>query len=231
MKSPSQKYKSPHFDSSPIPVKFLILHYTAQSFEQTLHIFSSQKPVSSHLLINEEGQVFELVKCWQGECYRAFHAGKSLWIEQSPLRKKWESFNDFSIGIELVNLNGNFFPYSPAQYETLFQVLHHLKKTYPELRNPERILGHEHIAGFRGKVDPGFLFDWKQLFEKAYGLSSGPQRNSQITKKEAEKLAKHFKTKSLTDKQSEKINLILENSHPFWLKKLQLKWLSFKSSI
>ncbi len=80
-------------------------------------------------------------------------------------------FNGFSIGIELVNRNGNLFPYTKAQYRSLALICKRLQRYYKALCNPERVLGHEHIAGYRGKVDPGHCFDWSLFFKMSYGSS------------------------------------------------------------
>ena len=225
--SPQREYKSPHFDPTPIPVEFLILHYTAQSLKGSLDIFlstSTEKAVSCHLLIDREGQVFEMVSCWEGVCHRAFHAGKSRWTEPKQPSQTWNSFNNFSIGVELVNLNGNFYSYAEAQYQSLFQVIGHLQKTYPKLNDPYRILGHEHIAGFRGKVDPGTKFHWERLFQEVYGTLSPPERSPHISEVQIKQLAPLL-SNSLNDEKAKKLSLILENSAPFWLKKLRLKML------
>lgn len=222
--SPLQKYKSPHFDSVSIPVEFLVIHYTAQSLKESLKIFLSKNrrssPVSCHLLIDRRGKVFELVSCWNGVCHRAFHAGKSQWTEG---KKTFQSFNDFSIGVELVNLNGNFYPYTNSQYQSLFQTLFHLKKIYPTLQNPQRILGHEHIAGFRGKADPGIQFQWRRLFHEVYKITP-PKRPSLFSEKQIESLSPFFK-KSLSDEKAKEVSLILESSVPFAIKKRRLKLL------
>lgn len=222
--TPLKEYKSPHFDSKPIPVEFLVLHYTAQSFQGTLNIFLSDKPaVSCHLLIDRKGKVFEMVSCWEGICHRAFHAGKSHWTDpQNPL-KNWESFNNFSMGIELVNWNGNFYPYTEAQYLSLFQVIRHLKTVYPQLENPHRILGHEQVAGFRGKVDPGIQLNWKRLFQEVYNRPSVPERTSQLSQNHIKHLTPLLR-KPLNDEKAKQLNLLLESSAPFWWKKLRLKY-------
>lgn len=221
---PLQKYKSPHFDSVSIPVEFLVIHYTAQSLEGSLNIFLSNTshslPVSCHLLIGREGQIFELVSCWKGVCHRAFHAGESQWVE----RKHWRSFNNFSVGVELVNWNGNFYPYTEAQYQSLFRTIHHFKKLYPQLKDPNRIIGHEHIAGFRGKADPGFEFQWEKLFREVYGRDASPQRRPLISENQIKSLTPFFK-KSLNDEKARAASLILESSIPFSLKKQRLKLL------
>ena len=137
---------SPNRDDWEIPVEYLVLHYTAVSLQETLDIF--MKPngtVSAHLVIDMDGSVYELVDCLDGKALRSRHAGPSLWQEGD---KQWKKFNDFSIGIELVNYNGNIFPYHQAQYEALISVIKNLQKHYPKLKDCNRILGHEHIAGF-----------------------------------------------------------------------------------
>jgi N-acetyl-anhydromuramyl-L-alanine amidase AmpD len=73
------------------------------------------------------------------------------------------AFNMFSIGIEIINLNGNLFPYTEAQYAALTELLAHLIRRFPVLARAGRIVGHEDIAGFRGKCDPGVLFDWARV--------------------------------------------------------------------
>ena len=174
-------YRSPHFKDQIIPVEFVILHYTAQSLKESLNIFlSPESKVSCHLLIDRDGSTYELVDCWEVRAKKAFHAGHSLW--RGSENKNWKGFNNFSIGIELVNWNGNLFPYPDKQYQSLFEVLTHLKTQYPQLKNPDRLLGHEHIAGFRGKKDPGYLFDWSYLFQNVYGESNQSKNKIEFVK-------------------------------------------------
>ncbi|WP_062262550.1 N-acetylmuramoyl-L-alanine amidase [Endozoicomonas arenosclerae] len=163
-------HPSPNFDSREIPVEFLILHYTAVDLQGTLDIFSSAEyGVSAHLVIDLDGTVYELVSCLNGTAHRAWHAGVSRWQEK-------EAFNDFAIGIELVNFNGNIFSFTDEQYLALQQVIQQLQQHYPKLSDPERILGHEQIAGFRGKADPGCCFDWNRLFTDLFPNQSHPVR-------------------------------------------------------
>ena len=222
MTKPLRNHKSPHFLAESIPVEFLVIHYTAQSLKSTLDIFLSKEgQVSSHLIIGKNGELYELVKCWDGVCYKAFHAGKSRWRED---KKLWENFNSFSLGIELVNPNGNLFPYAEPQKQTLFKALKHLQTMYPTLKNPHRILGHEHIAGFRGKADPGYFFDWNEFFKENFSTQKPPQRNSLYSKTKQQTLSRILKNPThLEDRIAKKISIILENSFPFWIKKWQLK--------
>lgn len=215
-----KNHKSPHFIKKKLSVEFVILHYTAQSLKESLHIFTKQKSpkVSAHLLIDEKGELYELVSCLEGFCYQAFHSGLSYYKDCK--NQIWNQFNLFSIGIEMVNKNGNAFSYTQSQYHSLFYILSHLQNLYPALKNPERVLGHEHIAGFRGKKDPGYLFDWPLLFQKVY--QSSCLLKPSLSQKQHQKLVQVLPS-SLNDLQAKKVSLILENAWPFWIKKFMIK--------
>lgn len=160
--------RSPNFDDRVIPVEFLVIHYTACDLERTLDILCNpERKASSHLVVDEGGEIFELVECLESSAgpKRAWHAGVSK-LERDG--KVWEGFNDFSIGIEVVNLNGNVFPFLGVQYEAIEHIIKYLAAKYPALKDPRRIVGHEEIAGFRGKVDPGHRFDWNRIAANCY---------------------------------------------------------------
>jgi len=226
---PIRSHVSPNFKKQIIEVEFVILHYTAQDLKSSLDIFlNPTSQVSCHLLIDEVGQIYELVSCWNHICYKALHAGKSFFRDSSD--QKWESFNDFSIGIEMVNPNGNIFPYTTTQYDRLFQVLNHLKGIYPKLQNPKRILGHEHIAGFRNKSDPGYLFDWNLLFQKVYHTNKPAYIKPLLNSKQYHALSfvkslidPAVTQKSLQNHIFKSISLILETKWPFWFKIFRIK--------
>ena len=166
------RLSSPNCDQSEIDVEHLILHYTAVDLQGTLDIFMNREGgVSAHLVIDTDGEIYELVQCLEGKAWRAWHAGVSCYGDR-------EAFNDHSIGIELVNMNGNLFPYTEAQYESLQHVVQQLQQHYPALSDPERVLGHEHIAGFRGKADPGLHFDWQRFFNECYPGAQAPKREA-----------------------------------------------------
>jgi len=167
-------HTSPNHDQRRIAVEFVVLHYTACSLSRTLELFTDRgSGVSAHLVIGEEGEIAELVPCLEGTAARAWHAGHSRWHDGSRL---WQGFNDFSVGIELVNLNGNLLPFPPAQLASLERVMSELKGHYPALASPHRVVGHEHIAGWRGKADPGALFDWQRFFATVYPGGEAPPR-------------------------------------------------------
>jgi len=70
------------------------------------------------------------------------------------------------------------FPYTEKQYSALKEVTDHFRSEYEALNSPHRVLGHEHIAGWRGKVDPGSYFDWPKFYEGIYGEIDVPIRNN-----------------------------------------------------
>ena len=159
-------FRSPNTDFKVITVQFLVLHYTGCSLDKTLSIFKdAKKKVSAHFVIGRDGDVYEIIPCLDKRPLKAFHAGKSFW---KSFRGRWENFNNISVGIELVNNNGNIFPYTKQQYKSLAELVQDLKVNYPLLEDPHRVLGHEHISGFRGKVDPGVQFKWSEFFKQAY---------------------------------------------------------------
>ncbi|WP_263081003.1 N-acetylmuramoyl-L-alanine amidase [Endozoicomonas sp. Mp262] len=167
---------SPNRDDWEIPVEYLVLHYTAVDLQDTLAIF--MKPggvISAHLVIDRDGSIYELVDCLEGKTLRGRHSGPSQWLQGEKLK---EQFNDFSIGIELVNYNGNIFPFTDEQYSTLTWIVNKLQRHYPALNDPGRIVGHEHIAGFRGKADPGLCFDWPRFYQDCFPEQLAPLRTS-----------------------------------------------------
>ncbi|MDP0589615.1 MAG: N-acetylmuramoyl-L-alanine amidase [Candidatus Endonucleobacter bathymodioli] len=165
-----------NLDNWEIPVEYIVLHYTAADLQDTLTIFTTlDKIVSAHIVIDVDGSIYELVDCLDGKALRSRHAGPSYWNEEDYMR---ERFNNFSIGIELVNYNGNIFPFSDDQYTALIDVIIRLQKHFPSLKDPNRILGHEHIAGYRGKADPGLCFDWSRLFTHCFSAKKPPARYS-----------------------------------------------------
>lgn len=174
----NRSIRSPNFDPTNIDVQFVVIHYTACGLQSTFDIFRDpDRKASSHIVISNSGEVYEVVKCLDGQVQRAWHAGKSKWYESNKI---WEGFNDFSLGIELVNNNGNLLAYNDKQYESLIKVIQHFKEHHPSLLSPSRILGHEHISGWRGKVDPGWMFDWKRLFIECYPEDDAPTREPSL---------------------------------------------------
>lgn len=178
---------SPNFDPQEIKVEFVLLHYTGVSMQHTQRIFMTPKSASAHMVIDRDGQLYEFVACLGGRAYKAWHAGKSKLVLAN--RTKRESFNACALGIELVNFNGNVFAYTEEQYLALAALLRHLKQQYPALQSADCLLGHEEVAGYRGKIDPGQCFDWPRIEHAVYGASRTRPHRAILSKRRLSVLA------------------------------------------
>jgi N-acetylmuramoyl-L-alanine amidase len=157
----SNAYTSPNFSPEQIPVEFVVLHYTAADLKRTMQIFGDrERKVCAHFVLDVDGTVYDLGGFLEGRILKGAHAGESFLDIDGT---KYASLNNMSIGIEIVNLNGNLIPYTEAQYAALTELLERLIRRFPVLRQPSRLIGHEHIAGHRGKCDPGLQFDWGRV--------------------------------------------------------------------
>jgi N-acetyl-anhydromuramyl-L-alanine amidase AmpD len=159
-------FSSPNFDPVDIPVEFLILHYTACDLRRTLEIFLNRETkVTAHFVLDRNGDVYDLGGFKDDKALRGAHAGKSQ-IEVNG--ESYSALNNISIGIEIINLNGNVLDYTGEQYQALTDLILQMQTSFPPLQDPSRIVGHEHIAGWRGKADPGLKFDWDRLFKSLH---------------------------------------------------------------
>ncbi|MCL6230220.1 N-acetylmuramoyl-L-alanine amidase [Bartonella bilalgolemii] len=156
-------------------VCFLVMHYTAIDFKESVAALTGTK-VSSHYLVPDplektyieagfkDMRIFNLVD----ENERAWHAGISSWAGKSDL-------NDTSIGIEIVNvvtdndMNGMpiFPPYNPMQIDAVKELALNILQRYPGI-TPTNVVGHSDIAPDR-KSDPGAAFPWKELYTVGIG--------------------------------------------------------------
>src|SRR5437764_2833934 len=100
--------QSPNFDRRPdnTVIDTIVLHSTViPTLEATTQAFYNPKSeVSSHFTIGKDGSIVQNVSTFK----RAWHAGVSKDVEGR------QHVNDFSIGIEMVNLNDGKDPYPPA---------------------------------------------------------------------------------------------------------------------
>lgn len=144
---------SPNHDARIEDPDMIVLHYTGmQTGAAALErLRDTEAKVSSHYLIEEDGQVYRLVN----EDRRAWHAGVSHWAGVDTL-------NGCSIGIEIVN-PGHEWGYR-AFPEVQMQAVERLVADIIRRRAIplERVVGHSDIAPTR-KDDPGELFDWRRL--------------------------------------------------------------------
>ena len=157
----SQTYKSQNFDNrvNNVKIKYIILHYTeTKTLRQAIKLLCSNiRRVSSHFIIDEFGNIFNLVD----EDKRAWHAGESSWHKETRI-------NDLSIGIEIVyEGEQSKRKYSDSQINSLIILINYLKEKYKIKQS--NILGHSDIAPLR-KIDPGVFFPWKKLFKNKIGV-------------------------------------------------------------
>lgn len=143
-------------------IRFLVLHHTAVDFETSLKFLLGNVPehqVSAHYLVaaqpRTEGIIFQLVD----ENKRAWHCGPSGW-------RSHININDTSIGIELVNLDGNKHEYPEEQVQALIYLCRDILNRYDI--EPSNVVAHSDISPDR-KIDPGTLFPWKRLYDNGIG--------------------------------------------------------------
>ena len=147
------------------PVTVLVLHHTAGSLPSSLEILQGKdpkRPVGVHYVVTDEAKprVIRMVP----ENMAAFHAGKSSW-------GKLEGLNQHSIGIEIINYDGNVYPYSDAQAEIIFALCAEIIRRHDI--KPWNVVAHSDIAIGR-KVDPGSKFPWAKLAKLGIGASPLP---------------------------------------------------------
>ncbi|OYU16200.1 MAG: N-acetylmuramoyl-L-alanine amidase [Alphaproteobacteria bacterium PA4] len=145
--------RSPNHDERTLPISMVVLHYTGMPTAVAAldRLTDPEAKVSSHWLVDEDGQVVQLVD----ESRRAWHAGKSLWRGITDV-------NSASIGIEIVN-PGHEFGYRPfpeVQMAAVEQLVASALARYSI--HPSNVVGHSDVAPAR-KADPGELFDWPRL--------------------------------------------------------------------
>jgi len=147
-------------------ISHLVLHYTAGTLPSSLDILQGKNrahKVGVHYVLTDEPnpRVIRMVP----ESLAAFHAGKSGWADTSSLNQR-------SIGIEIINLDGNVHPYSTAQADVLFTLCSDIIRRHGI--RPENVVGHSDIAVGR-KIDPGSLFPWPKLASLGIGAWPLPE--------------------------------------------------------
>lgn len=151
-------------DRTSSTVKYLIFHYTGMATGAAAleRLCDPEASVSAHYLIEEDGTVFNLVD----EEKRAWHAGVSKWENDTDI-------NDLSIGIEIVN-PGHSYPGYVGGYRAFPEIqMDSVKKLSLVIIGrhaikPFHVLGHSDVA-WRRKIDPGELFDWRDLAKEGIG--------------------------------------------------------------
>jgi N-acetyl-anhydromuramyl-L-alanine amidase AmpD len=145
-------YPSPNFDDRPMGIRIdtVVLHATVLNTldEEIQHFANPASKVSCHYTIDRDGTIAAHVL----EDKRAWHAG------QSRMKDGRTGVNDFSIGIELVNLSDGADPFPDQQIETMRNLLKAIIARHP-IRH---IIPHYECADPPGrKNDPaGFDTAW-----------------------------------------------------------------------
>lgn len=145
---------SPNFDDRPInsTVSCLVLHATVEpTTEGTIGIFLDlARKVSAHFVVGRDGRVVQMVPVEK----RAWHAGSSV-LEGAA------HVNDFSVGIEMVNLNDGNDPYNEPQIQAVAGILRFLRSRYdiPD----SRIVSHAQIALPAGRKSDPVGFDFERI--------------------------------------------------------------------
>jgi len=144
-------------------IDFLVLHHIeASSADHAIDQLRHFK-VSAHFLIDEKGEIFQLVD----ENDIAYHAGHSFW-------KGLDGLNSYSIGIEFINKSPFEKKFEKAQMISGAKLCLDIIQKYQIL--PSNIVGHSDIAYnpenglLDRKQDPSHLFDWQFLVQNGVGI-------------------------------------------------------------
>ena len=149
---PTPSHPSPNFNARPegVLIDTVVLHATVlNTLEEVAEKFADpSSKVSAHYTIDRNGTII----CHVAEDQRAWHAG------QSRMKDGRVGVNDFSIGIELVNLNDGVDPFPKAQIEAMRALVKAITSRHP-IRH---IVTHYECADPPGrKSDPnGFQESW-----------------------------------------------------------------------
>jgi beta-lactamase class A len=140
------------------PLSSLVLHHTAMDEdEECISLFLDPSSfVSSHFLVGRDGRLWQFVSLE----HRAWHAGSSYLHGRSVLNRS-------SVGVEITG-DGNRYPFTPAQIETVVRLTGVLTAQLG-LEAPW-IAGHQHVAPGR-KPDPGALFPWNEVVRRGLELA------------------------------------------------------------
>ena len=146
--------QSPNYNRRPdnADIDTIVLHSTViPTLEATTRAFYDPKTeVSSHFTIGKDGSIVQNVSTFK----RAWHAG----VSKDSLGR--ENLNNFSIGIELVNLNDGKDPYPLAQIQALRDLILAMRVRFPTLHY---ITSHEYIAIPHGRTSDPKGFPWETL--------------------------------------------------------------------
>jgi N-acetylmuramoyl-L-alanine amidase len=145
--------QSPNFNFRPKdgPIDTIVVHSTViPTLELTTQAFQrTASQVSAHFTIGRDGSIIQNVSTFD----RAWQAGvgKDAEGRTNP--------NNYSIGIELVNLNDGKQDYPEAQLMALCGIIAEMKRRFPI----KQITSHEFIAQPPGRKNDPKGFPWQRL--------------------------------------------------------------------
>ena len=155
--------QSPNCDNRPsgATVSAIVLHSTVEpTTEGTIEIFlTPQKQVSAHFVVGRDGRIVQMVRVEQ----RAWHAGVSILEGVGKV-------NDYSVGIEMVNLNDGHDPYPPEQLNAVAGIIRLIRSRY-EVPD-SRIVSHAQVALPGGRKSDPSAFDFDKI--RALALAVPP---------------------------------------------------------
>ena len=155
---PYEYIPSPNYNNRPAGavVSCVVLHSTVvPTLEETIGVFLAPRTeVSAHFVVGREGRVVQMVPVE----LRAWHAGVSVLDGVGNV-------NDYSVGIEMVNLNDGKQPYPPAQSAAVAGILRFLRSyfTIPD----SRVVSHAQIALPAGRKSDPLGFDFAAMLALA----------------------------------------------------------------
>lgn len=146
--------QGPHCDARPADtvVDTIVLHATANStLEGVARWFlAPESRVSAHYTVGKGGGIVQHVSTFN----RAWHAG----VSRNPDGR--ERVNNFSVGIEIVNLNDGKDSFTEAQYDVVDNLIGMLVRRFPTIKY---IVSHEVIAQPKGRKSDPKGFDWNRI--------------------------------------------------------------------
>ena len=154
MPLPYDYIPSPNCDNRPAgaTINCLVIHSTVEpTTEGTIGIFlATTRKVSAHFVVGKDGRVVQMVPVER----RAWHAGPSV-MDGVP------NVNDYSVGIEMVNLNDGNDPYTDAQVHAVAGILRFLRSRYtiPD----SHVVSHALIARPAGRKSDPAAFDFERV--------------------------------------------------------------------
>lgn len=146
--------QSPNFNHRPpnTVIDTIVLHHTAgPTLISCVKWFTTtESRVSAHFTVGKDGSIVQHVSTFE----RAWHAGAS----RDHIGR--ENLNNFTIGIEMVNIGDGNDPWTKEQVECVGFLIGALKHRFPDLKY---ITSHEFIAVPRGRKPDPKNFPWQEL--------------------------------------------------------------------